>query len=233
MKKTIKKNMTDEFQMPDRGLITEYVRGKLFFVFNVTDDIKPDKKIVLKHVNVSNPVNFRRPSTVIEIDGKNIRVPAQTIHATEVKRYKSGSILISETNFNHLRWSRAVKQLSEHELAWVNYCYGDKLDFDFQIIICRYVWLAFEKFLYMKNLKLRKNTVILLHNLTWLIVQNCVYQIKNNRNLYNQTQLASLSQKSLSSWLHHYSQFCNHLHSICYQLDREALIHVDRLFRCN
>lgn len=233
MKKTIKNAKTDEFQQPDRGLITEYVREKLFFVFNVTDDIKSDKKIVLRHVNISNPVNFRRPSTVIEIDGKNIRVPAQTIHATEVKKYKCSSVLISETDFRHLRWSRAVKQLCEHEHAWVNYCYGGKLDFDFQIIICRYVWSAFEKFLCEQKLKLRKNTITLLHNLTWLIVQNCVYQIKNYKYLYNQTQLALLSKKSLSSWQHHYSQHCNYLNSICNQLDREALIRVDRFYRGN
>jgi len=232
MKKNIKIE-NDEFQQPDRGLVTEYVRERLFFVFNVTDDIKRDKKIVLRHVDVSNPANFRRPSTVIEIDGKNIRVPAQTIHATEVKKYKSSSVLISEINFHHLRWSRAVKNLCEHELAWVNYCYGGKLDYDFQIIICRYIWATFEKFLYVQNLKLRKNTITLLHNLTWLIVQNCVYQIKNNKYLYNQTQLASLSKKSLSSWQHHYSQHCNHLNSICNQLDREALIHVDRFYRGN
>jgi len=152
---------------------------------------------------------------------------------TEIRRYKSSSILISDLNFSHLQWSRAVKSLNEPHLAWVLYCYGNKLDFNYQIVICQYVWSLFELKIKGLKIKLRKKTIDLLRNLTWLIVQNCVCQIKNDRNLYNQTELALLSKKSLNSWIQHYSHHCNHLHSICHQLDQEALINVDRLYRSN
>lgn len=216
---------------PSRDMLAEYVRYKLFFVFNVVAKTKKEKQQKLRNIDARDPKNFRRSMRKIIIDGDEIKIPAQTTHVTEIRRYKSSSILISDLNFGHLKWSRAVKSLNEPYLAWVYYCYGNKLDFNYQIVICQYVWSLFELKIKGLKIKLRKNTIDLLRNLTWLIVQNCVCQIKNDRNLYNQTELALLSKKSLNSWIQHYSHHCNHLHSICHQLDQEALINVDRLYR--
>lgn len=216
---------------PSRDMLAEYVRDRLFFVFNVVTKTKKEKQLKLRNIDARDPKNFRRSMRKIIIDGDEIKIPAQTTHVTEIRRYKSSSILISDLNFGHLQWSRAVKSLNEPYLAWVYYCYGNKLDFNYQIVICQYVWSLFELKIKGLKIKLRKKTIDLLRNLTWLIVQNCVCQIKNDRNLYNQTELALLSKKSLNSWIQHYSHHCNHLHSICHQLDREALINVDRLYR--
>lgn len=216
---------------PSRDMLAEYVRYKLFFVFNVVANTKKEKQHKLRNIDARDPKNFRRSMRKIIIDGDEIKIPAQTTHVTEIRRYKSSSILISDLNFGHLKWSRAVKSLNEPHLAWVHYCYGNKLDFNYQIVICQYVWSLFELKIKGLKIKLRKKTIDLLRNLTWLIVQNCVCQIKNDRNLYNQTELALLSKKSLNSWIQHYSHHCNHLHSICHQLDQEALINVDRLYR--
>lgn len=216
---------------PSRDMLAEYVRDRLFFVFNVVTKTKKEKQLKLRNIDARDPKNFRRSMRKIIIDGDEIKIPAQTTHVTEIRRYKSSSILISDLNFGHLKWSRAVKSLNEPYLAWVYYCYGNKLDFNYQIVICQYVWSLFELKIKGLKIKLRKKTIDLLRNLTWLIVQNCVCQIKNDRNLYNQTELALLSKKSLNSWIQHYSDHCNHLHSICHQLDREALINVDRLYR--
>lgn len=218
---------------PSRDMLAEYVRYKLFFVFNVVAKTKKEKQQKLRNIDARDPKNFRRSMRKIIIDGDEIKIPAQTTHVTEIRRYKSSSILISDLNFGHLKWSRAVKSLNEPYLAWVYYCYGNKLDFNYQIVICQYVWSLFELKIKGLKIKLRKKTIDLLRNLTWLIVQNCVCQIKNDRNLYNQTELALLSKKSLNSWIQHYSHHCNHLHSICHQLDQEALINVDRLYRSN
>lgn len=216
---------------PSRDMLAEYVRDRLFFVFNVVTKTKKEKQLKLRNIDARDPKNFRRSMRKIIIDGDEIKIPAQTTHVTEIRRYKSSSVLISDLNFGHLQWSRAVKSLNEPYLAWVYYCYGNKLDFNYQIVICQYVWSLFELKIKGLKIKLRKKTIDLLRNLTWLIVQNCVCQIKNDRNLYNQTELALLSKKSLNSWIQHYSHHCNHLHSICHQLDREALINVDRLYR--
>lgn len=216
---------------PSRDMLAEYVRDRLFFVFNVVAKTKKGTQFKLRNIDARDPKNFRRSMRKIIIDGDEIKIPAQTTHVTEIRRYKSSSILISDLNFGHLKWSRAVKSLNEPYLAWVYYCYGNKLDFNYQIVICQYVWSLFELKIKGLKIKLRKKTIDLLRNLTWLIVQNCVCQIKNDRNLYNQTELALLSKKSLNSWIQHYSDHCNHLHSICHQLDREALINVDRLYR--
>lgn len=216
---------------PNREMLAEYVRNKLVFVFNVVTKNKPEKRPLLRNIDARDPKNFRRSMRKIMIDGDEIKIPAQTTHVTETRRYNGSSVLISDLNFGHLQWSRAVKSLNEPHLAWVYYCYGNNLDFNYQIVICQYVWSLFELKIKALKIKLRKKTLDLLRGLTWLIVQNCVYQIKNNRNLYNQTEFALLSKKSLNSWIQHYSHHCNHLHSICHQLDQEALINVDRLYR--
>lgn len=216
---------------PSRDMLAEYVRDRLFFVFNVVTKTKKEKQFKLRNIDARDPKNFRRSMRKIIIDGDEIKIPAQTTHVTEIRRYKSSSVLISDLNFGHLQWSRAVKSLNEPHLAWVYYCYGNKLDFNYQIVICQYIWSLFELKINELKIKLRKKTIDLLRNLTWIVVQNTVYRIRHQINLYSETDLALLSDKSLSSWSHNYSHYSDHLHSICYQLDHEALINVDRLYR--
>lgn len=213
---------------PSRDMLAEYVRYKLFFVFNVVAKTKKEKQQKLRNIDARDPKNFRRSMRKIIIDGDEIKIPAQTTHVTEIRRYKSGSILISDLNFRHLKWSRAVKSLNETELAWVHYCYGNKLDFNYQIIICRYVWAMFENYIKLQKKRIRKNTIKLLRSLTWLAVQSAVYKIKTDVDFYDRKTLAKLIKKSNTTWREDYSQYWQILLNVCYKLDLESLINVDR-----
>lgn len=212
---------------PIRDLVTSFVRPRLFFVFNVVPNVTNEKEYV-RAVDARDPKNFRRPMRKIIIDDNEIKIPAQTVHVTETKSYKCSSILISDINFACLGWSRAVKSLDSPYFEWVSFCYGNKLDFNYQVVICRYVWMIFELSIKKQKKFVRKNTIELCRQLTWLAVQNAVFKIKNDVDFYDNKDLAALTKKSTKFWRDNYSQYWQLLLQVCYNLDWESLNYVDR-----
>lgn len=213
---------------PIRDMITSYVRPRLFFVFNVVTKSKPEKRPILRNIDARDPKNFRRSMRKIIIDGDEIKIPAQTTHVTETRRYKGSSILISDLNFTYLSWSYAVRELNTPYFEWISYCYGNNLDFDYQVVICRHVWMMFETYIKLQKKRIRKNTIKILRSLTWLAVQSAVYKIKTDDDFYDRKTLAKLIEKSNTTWRENYSQYWQLLLNVCYKLDWESLINVDR-----
>lgn len=218
---------------PDRSLLVQFVRNRLFCVFHAFYSFDNNKTIFKNSIDLSDPKNFKRLKKTITINDEKMKLESDEIRATETKSFKCSSVLLSELNYSHLSWSRAVRKTFEHEQAWIYYCYGNKLDFDYQIIICRHVWSEFNKNLLNQQKKIRTSTLELLKKLVWLAVQNAVYKIKNDLDIYNSKELANLIKKSISTWREDYSNYWNQLLNICYSLDREVLINVDRQKRNN
>lgn len=201
---------------PDHSLIAEYVRRRLFCTFYVFYSCN---NVLLE--NTSDLRNSRKRTRPKKI---NHCISART---TETGKFKYSTTLLSDINYRHLDWSRAVKNLSDDcYRAWIYYCYADQLDFDFQIVICRRIWSEFNSTLFTQQKKIRTTTLELLKKLVFLAVQNAVYKIKNDRDYYNRKTLARLAKKSISGWRENYNSHWNQLLKICYKLDYEALINV-------
>lgn len=213
---------------PDRCLLVEFVRQRLFCVFHVFYSFNNKKTILKNNIDLSNHRNFKRTKKSITIDGQKMKLESQMIRATETTSFKCSSVLLSELNYSHMPWSRAVRKTFEHEQAWIYYCYGNKLDFDYQIIICRHIWSEFNINIVDQQKKIRTATLELLKKLVWLAVQNAVYKIKNDLDIYSSKELANLTKKTEPNWCVNYNDFWNQLLAICYKLDRESLINVDR-----
>ena len=54
---------------PSRDMLAEYVRDRLFFVFNVVAKTKKEKQFKLRNIDARDPKNFRRSMRKIIIDG--------------------------------------------------------------------------------------------------------------------------------------------------------------------
>lgn len=216
---------------PDHSLVVQYVRHRLFCVFNVFYSFNYKTVTGKKKMNQSDSANFTKPTKTIMLNGRKKKVQSDPVRAPETHKFKCSTVLLSELNYSHFAWSRAVRKINEYEQAWVYYCYGNKLNFDYQITICKYIWLEFNNNLLKNNKKIRLSTVSLLRDLVFLAVQNAVFKIKNNSDFYDSKTLAFLTKKSISTWRGDYSSYWNQLLNICYSLDREALINVDRQYR--
>lgn len=222
-----------KFNGPDRCLLVQFVRNRLFCVFHVFYSSNNKKTILKNNIDLSNPQNFKSTKKTITIDGQKMKLESAVIRATETTSFRCSSVLLSELNYHHLSWSRAVRKTYEHEQAWIYYCYGNKLDFDYQIIICRYVWFEFYTNIVDQQKKIRSSTIELLKKLVLLAVQNAVYKIKHDLDFYDSKKLANLTKKSVSSWSENYNNHWHQLLNICYKLDSEALINVDKQKRNN
>jgi hypothetical protein len=215
---------------PERSLIAEHVRRRLFCVFHVFYSRDNKTTALERNIDLSNPKNFKNRRRTTVIDGRKITLKTQFVRATESTRFKCSSVLLSELNYSHMKWSRAVRNINVNEQSWIYYCYGDKLDFDYQIIICRHVW---SEFILNQQKKIRSSTIELLKNLTWLAVQHAVKKINYNYDYYDSKTLAKLTNKSVSCWCENYNDYWHQLLNICYQLDERALINVERQQRNN
>lgn len=213
---------------PNHDMLAEYVRCRLVYVFNIVANTKPEKQLQLSNIDSRDPKNFRHGFKKVSIDGSEFEIPAQEIHVTVIRTYKCSSILISDLNFNHLPWSRAVKELEDPYFSWISYCYGNKLNFDYQIIICRYIWYMFENHIKEQKKQIPEPRIQEFRSLTWLAVQCAVYKIKNDVVLYDIKTLARLKGIKERTWYNHFNPYWKLLLHFCYELDWESLTNVDR-----
>ncbi|WP_392563227.1 bacteriophage antitermination protein Q (plasmid) [Orbus sturtevantii] len=214
--------------VPDRMLNTEFVRKRIFCVYHNFYSSNSTDKLSKSDVNLSNPKHFLKPKRIVDFGSKKILIDAETIRVSETFRYKGSTTLISEINFNHLSWSRAIRELPTFQQAWIKYCYGELLDYSSQIIICQHVWHEFEKEIKKNSINIKSKNKKILEALVWLAVQSSVYEVHYNKKLYSSSYLALLSGKSKNSWSQYFNDKWLLLLGICFNLDKEALINVER-----
>lgn len=214
---------------PVRYLEVEFIRERLFFVFNTFSSSKLDKNDKAKrNINLSNPKNFIKAKKTIRIDDIEIKIDAETIKAKETFKYKTSTVLISEENFRHLKWSRAVKQLNEIQQCWIKFCYGNFIDYSNQVIICNYVLSEFEKEKLKHNFRIKQKNMKIIKALVFLAIQSAAFEIHSYEKRYKSCELANLSQKTAHYWSQYLNQKWNLLLKICFILDEESLLNVYR-----
>lgn len=84
---------------------------------------------------------------------------------------------IRDSAYSLCAWRRVALRLNSSQQAWIRYCYGLDLNFDFQQEICSYIWTLFEESI--AGLKLQKRVKMRLISIAWLAVQD---RASTNRN---------------------------------------------------
>lgn len=216
------------YKEPDFNLKVNYVRNRLFCVFNIFYSFNPEEKTGKRHVNLSDPKNFLKPKKIITINGKQKKIDAEPVRAGETGRFKSSTVLMSNINFVHLSWSRAIRGLPTHQQAWIRYCYGNSNNFADQTIVCEHIWNEFLKETERRKIKIKKSTLKVVRSLVWLAVQSSIVKIHTEKDLYKQSYLAFLAGKSKQAWKQNFCDKWHLLTGLCFELDKEALLNVDR-----
>ena len=161
----------------------------------------------------------KRQVVIDEVTGKKITltnppVPGKQSHA------KGTSIpLVMELEYSTASWRRALSVLPEQQLAWLSWCYGDNLKFEYQEMLVRFVW---EEFTQRNTKRLAKKTVNRLKALTWLAAQDLKAATKG-RDCYQYADLAALVGVSKSTWSEGYQPHWDSILAVFSALDRTAL----------
>jgi len=168
----------------------------------------------------------RKPIHTVELENgkggkRKVRAENTAVYALETRSRRRPLPPIGDEDFAASPWRRAVNQLSEHEQAWLRYCYGYDLDFRHQITLCEYVWQEFQQCL---PPGLIRKTQKRLSSLVWVAVQEIACSQSNNAfKKYAGALLASRLGVSRSTWSRIYAPHWQALKIRVKRLDERAL----------
>ncbi|MFQ6248776.1 bacteriophage antitermination protein Q [Yersinia enterocolitica] len=154
--------------------------------------------------------------------GREVCMLTTPTYALETRSRKRPMPPMNEFEFSLCSWRRAVNTLNEFQNAWLNYCYGFNLKFEYQVLFCKHIWEIYQKHLSDNPVqtKVKKRLI----SLVWLAAQDVA--AKNNNETYKEyagSALATLMSISRSTWCEVYAPHWARLKQAFEELDEEAL----------
>lgn len=167
--------------------------------------------------------NPRKPVHVVELeDGRKVQAENSSLYVFETRSRRRPMPPIRDKAFCSAAWRRAVLKLDAPQQAWIKYCYGYDLRYDYQIEICKFIWGRFEKEL--NGVKFQKRVKCRMISLVWLAVQDLAAKNRNESyKEYAATVLAGFLSVHRDTWYQTYSKGWERLKEIVSELDCEAL----------
>lgn len=212
-------------------MLDDFVRGQLR---NALYDLPMTQKgqIAIMSDTAAGDGFTARPSRTVESEGSTVEVEAEPCRYREGKKFKQNKPLILESAFQSAIWRQAANKLSDTDLAWTKYCYGEDLKFDHQLIICKQVWNRFLKLSALGGMKkMSAKTHDKVQALAWLAVQVAVSQIRGEAKEYCSADLCRLSGIKPDNWQKNYLARWSLLISACHDFDNEVIRNVGRQLR--
>jgi hypothetical protein len=203
----------------------EYVRTKLR---GALPDYSGGTKGQLEAFSENPPADKnglpRQKLHVVELEGgRKVKAENGAVYVMETRSRRQPMPPMDEFDYAHCCWRRAVRKLEEHQQAWLRYCYGGDLDFNFQTAICQHVWEVYEKA--HTGVKVQKRVRMRIISLVWLAVQDVAAKNKNDvYREYAATALASLLSVHRDTWYQTYATPWQELKAIVAELDEGALM---------
>ncbi|MEQ9852677.1 bacteriophage antitermination protein Q [Pectobacterium aroidearum] len=165
----------------------------------------------------------RKRQRIVALDGRNVCATTDAMHCIETRSRKKPAPPIDPITYGTASWRRAVSELEPHHTAWVRYCYGNDLNYEYQKAICLHVWNEYKPTLTGKKTteKVRRR----IESLVWLVVQRyaatcgCLFVSRE----YNDSELAKLSGISRSTWSENYKHHWDGLTEMVSRLDSDSL----------
>ncbi|GLW38492.1 antiterminator [Pectobacterium carotovorum subsp. carotovorum] len=202
----------------------EYIRGNVSTALSYIQKEGAGQLGALEGAGIIRTTKYtRQRQRIVALDGRNVCATTDAMHCPETRSRKRPAPPIDPITYGTASWRRAVNELEPHHTAWVRYCYGNDLNYEYQKAICVHVWNEYKPTLTGKKTtdKVRRR----IESLVWLAVQRyaatcgCVFVSRG----YNDSELAKLSVVSRSTWSENYRHHWDGLTEIVSELDSESL----------
>lgn len=203
----------------------EYLRGCVSTA--LADTSRSGKGQLLNGSEITRTtVHTRKRRRIVQLEGRKVCATTDAMHCPETRSRKKPMPPLDPITYGTASWRRAVNCLAPHQEAWIRYCYGHELNYDYQVKICQHVWNEYRATLTGK--RITEKTRRRIEALVWLAVQNyaalygCVQVLRK----YTDTELAGLSGVSKSTWSENYRYHWQGLIACVSNLDSSALLSV-------
>ena len=189
-------------------------------------------EVQLEQLRLSSSDRFTDKPTRTLCLGDNgsdeITVAAEPVRYHVGKSFKQSSMLLTELDFMTASWRRAIEQLNKEESAWLHYCYGSKLNYKNDVIICQWLWLDFLIEHSRAGFKKMKSpTKKIMHKLTYYGIQEVKSEILRDEQSNEQERdehISFLLGVSVDSWRKDYKKRWLLMKSRCMHLNDTALL---------
>lgn len=151
----------------------------------------------------------------LELNGRLVCRDTDPVYALETRSNRTPRPMIDPHTFEMSSWRRAINALSDEHRSWIMYRYGNDLNFEYQVNICKYIWCEFNEYAAAFNLSSKVKGR--LKALIWLSVQQ--YEADS----YSQTKLAELAGVSRYNWNKTYHGHWVKMLDISSELDENSL----------
>ena len=206
----------------------EYVRIQLRAA--LVDDsggTKGQLEAFAEHPPADKDRNPRKQVHMVELDNgrggiRRVKAENTAMYVLETRSRRRPMPPIRDQVFSSCAWRRAVLKLDAPQQAWINYCYGLDLRYEYQIQICNYIWGKYEKEL--NGAKFQKRVKHRMVSLVWLAIQDLA--ARNRNELYKEyaaTALAGFLSVHRDTWYQTYASSWTRFKWIINKLDSEAL----------
>ncbi|WP_113416137.1 bacteriophage antitermination protein Q [Escherichia coli] len=195
-------------------------------LFDFSGGTKGQLEAFTEHPLADKNATPRRGIHLVELEGDKgprfVNSLSAPLYVQETRSRPRPMPPIKDVEFESAPWRRAVSALSGYQQAWLRYCYGFDLNYTHQVMMCEYVWKAYQKCLGENSLQER--VVKKLIGLVWLAGQE-IAATRNNETYkdYAGAALARMVSVDRSTWLRVYSGHWAGLKAAFTQLDESAL----------
>ncbi|UMR99589.1 bacteriophage antitermination protein Q [Escherichia coli] len=155
-----------------------------------------------------------------DVTGKMITLDNPPVPGKQSLAKGSAIELILPVEYQTASWRRAVLSLEEHQKAWLLWCYGGNVRWEYQVTITQWAWNEFKA--QSGTRKIAGKTLERLNKLIWLAAQAVKGEL-SGREACEYQELASLVGVTKSTWTENYAPHWLRMRSIFKILDHEAL----------
>lgn len=168
-------------------------------------------------------VYTRKRLRTVELDKRTVCADTDPVKSNQTRVSRKPHPPIHEMTFMFASWRRAVAELSPEYRAWISYCYGRDLNYDFQLEIASHITNKFGEYLKASRVSKKVANCFLSH-FEQLATQVVVYELRGvDGREYTQVKLAQMAGVKPDNWNKHYHRHWVQLLELCHQLDMEAL----------
>ncbi|UAN58327.1 bacteriophage antitermination protein Q [Serratia sp. JSRIV004] len=169
----------------------------------------------------------RQRNRTVVVGNRKVCAIIDPFHCPETRTRKQPFPPIDPLTFSTSSWRRAISAIETHQNAWVLYCYGQDLNYDYQVLICQHIWGEFQREI--QGQKVTAKVRNRLASLVWLAVQHWV-GVRGGLlgHDYYDAELAELVGVAPDNWSKNYASRWDTLQRLVTVLDKDALQSVAR-----
>ncbi len=207
----------------------EYVRGALSVALVDIPRSGKGQLAAFEGAALARTSRFKRKrGRSVSVGGRRVCSDSEPMHCSETRTRRKPLPPIDPLSYCTSSWRRAFSILEPFQQAWLRYCYGRDLTYDYQVTMCRHIWRSFQKQLDDENVSSKVQSRMA--SLVWLAIQQTAGECSElHGHRYRHSELAGLAGVARDNWSKNYVKHWEGLLRYVESMDADSLGKIARI----